>query len=514
MSEIDSQEKAVNDRVGHKAASDDEAALTDNHLHLTDAEKIISKQVARKVDKRILPLVILVYLMNYIDRNNYAAARLQGLEKDLKLVGNQYQVGLSILFVGYILAQVPSNMLINYCGRPSWYLGGFTIVWGMVSALTSLVQNYSGIIACRFLLGFVESPFFAGVMFYLSKWYTKEEVGYRMSFFYSGSLISGAFGNLIAAGILHGLNGAGGKSAWRWLYIIEGTITIAIGIVVVFVLPDFPDTWRALSPEQKRVAMKRLALEAAEADVDISGFATQRKGLKQAMSDSKTYVLALAYLCVVTTSSFQNFFPTLTATLGLSNTISLVLVAPPYLFFCVYSWGHGIMSDRLQKRFWFFMYPLPITILGFIIFMVTDNFGARYFSFFLMVFIFAPTSTTFAWISASIPRPPAKRAVAVAFINAVGNAGSIFSPYFYTKDQSPYYRKANGANIAFACAAMIFGCIHRWQMGRENARIARLEEEDTPLSDKDMAILQKTAAIEGIDVETVVRQQKGFRYIL
>lgn len=137
---------------------------------------------------------------NYIDRNNYAAARLQGLEDDLGLTGEQYQTGLSILFVGYILGQVPSNLVLNHLGRPSLYLGFFTTAWGLVSALTSLVNSYAGIVICRFVLGIVEAPFFAGVLFYLSKWYTKEELNLRMSIFYSGSLISGAFGNLIAAG--------------------------------------------------------------------------------------------------------------------------------------------------------------------------------------------------------------------------------------------------------------------------------------------------------------------------
>lgn len=121
--------------------------------------------------------------------------------------------------------QVPSNALLNFVGRPSWYLGFFIVAWGLVSACTSQVQSYGQIVACRFILGLVEAPFFAGVLFYLSKWYTKSELNLRMAIFYSGSLLSGAFGNLIAAGILGGLNGARGMSSWRWLYIIEGSIT-------------------------------------------------------------------------------------------------------------------------------------------------------------------------------------------------------------------------------------------------------------------------------------------------
>ena len=112
--------------------------------------------------------------------------------------------------------QVPSNAMLNFSGRPSFYLGFFVTAWGLVSCLTSQVTSYGDIVACRFILGLVEAPFFAGVLFYLSKWYTKGELNLRMSIFYAGSLLSGAFGNLIAAGILKGLAGKRGLAAWQW----------------------------------------------------------------------------------------------------------------------------------------------------------------------------------------------------------------------------------------------------------------------------------------------------------
>lgn len=114
-----------------------------------------------------------------------------------------------------VLMQVPSNAMLNYCGRPSWYIGFWVIAWGLVSLLTSQVKNYGSIVACRFILGVVEAPFFCGVIFYLSKWYTKQELAFRMAIFYSASLLSGAFGNLIAAGILNGLAGEKGLAAWQ-----------------------------------------------------------------------------------------------------------------------------------------------------------------------------------------------------------------------------------------------------------------------------------------------------------
>lgn len=194
------------------------------------------------------------------------------------------------------------------------------------------------------------------VIFYLSKWYTKRELSLRMALFYNGSLIAGAFGNLIAAGILGGLDGVQGIAAWRWLYILEGVVTVATGIVIVFVLPDFPESWKRLSPEMRRVAARRLALDASGSDVDESGGAkTQVDGLKLALKDPKVWILTIAYHAFIGAGGFQNFFPTLTRTLGFDDTVSLLLVAPPYLFMAFYCGFHSWLSDRVQNRFWFFM---------------------------------------------------------------------------------------------------------------------------------------------------------------
>ncbi|PWY81676.1 MFS general substrate transporter [Aspergillus sclerotioniger CBS 115572] len=480
---------------------------------LTEEEKILERQLRRRIDTLIMPLVILVYLMNYIDRNNYAAAKLQGLEQDLSLNEQKYETGLSILFVGYILMQVPSNLLLNYMGRPSLYLGFFTTVWGLVSALTSQVTKYGGIVACRFILGLVEAPFFAGVLFYLSKWYTKKELALRMSIFYSGSLLSGAFGNLIAAGILDGLAGERGMSAWQWLYIIEGSITVAIGLAICVVLPDFPDTWKLLSPEMKQVATRRLAIEAAEADVDEGGSMSQIKGLKLAFADVKTYLLAIAYMSLTAASGFQNFFPTLTETLGYNRIITLLLVAPPYVFMVVYSLAHSYLSDRFGYRFWFFVGPIPITIVGFIIFMTTDSFGPRYFSFFLMIFVFAQNGTLYSWIANAIPRPPAKRAAAYAFINSVANSASIWTPYTYLEQEAPYYYTAMGVCIGMQVLSAVVAAALYFHLNLQNKRLARLEDEDAILTDKEIRRLQRTAEVEGIDIAAARRLQKGFRYV-
>jgi MFS family permease len=417
--------------------------------------------------------------------------------------------------------QVPSNLLLNYAGRPSLYLGGFTIAWGLVSALTSQVKSFGGIVACRFILGLVEAPFFAGVLFYLSKWYTKQELAKRMAIFYSGSLISGAFGSLLAAGILGGLKGARGMGAWQWLYIIEGSITVFIGILVCLILPDFPDTWKALSPEMKRVANLRLAIDAAEADVDASGAMSQVRGMKLAFTDPKTYMLALAYMGITGAAGFQNYFPTLTKTLGYNNIISLLLVAPPYVFMVFYSYGHCYASDSLGNRFWFLMYPVAVSIVGFIIFMTCSSFGPLYFSFFLMNFVFAQNGIIYAWIANAIPRPPAKRAAALAFINSVGNSATIWTPYTYTPSSQPRYRPAMGTCIALEILAMSMFLGMRFYLQRQNKALDRQEREATQVPEGDATSKSQIAAqlegmdiSQGIDITTLNSIEKGYRYMI
>jgi len=145
-------------------------------------------------------LQIIMYIMNYIDRNALPQARLQGLEKDLGMKGVDYNIVLSLTFIGYILMQIPSNLLLGYF-RPSLYLSTVMVGWGIVSACTGATQNFSGIAACRFFLGISEAPFFAGVAFLFSGWYTRKELGKRLGIFFCGAMISGAFGGLFAAGI-------------------------------------------------------------------------------------------------------------------------------------------------------------------------------------------------------------------------------------------------------------------------------------------------------------------------
>lgn len=298
------------------------------------------------------------------------------------------------------------------------------------------------------------------------------------------------------------------------LYIIEGVITILIGIGVVIILPDFPDTWTSLSEEERHVANRRLAIDAAEADMDEAGGMSQIRGIKLALLDPKTYLLAIAYMGITGAAGFQNFFPTLTRTLGYSQTISLLLVAPPYIFMVFYSFAHCYYSDALGNRFWFLSYPVPVSIVGFVVFMSTESFGPRYFSFFLMNFVFAQNGTIYAWISSAIPRPPAKRAAALAFINSIGNSASIWTPFTYFPSSAPHYRPALGVCIGLEVLALVCFVILRWYLQRQNRELERLEGENVQLSEGEVRKLERTAEVEGVDVRQARALQKGYRYML
>ena len=259
--------------------------------NLTPEERAhLEKHLVRKIDLRLLPMIILMYIMNYLDRNNIASARLAGLQRDIVPDDTQYQTAVSILFVGYLLMQVPSNLMLNKIGKPALYLPGAMVIWGTISAATGAAQSYGGLLAIRFFLGFVEAAYFPGCLYFLSSWYTRKELSFRSALLYSGSLISGAFSGLIAAGILNNLDGARGLAAWRWLFIIEGSVTILIAFAAVFILPNLPRTTSWLTEEERQLAIWRLDEDIGEDDWIGSQAQTFWHGFRLAMADVKTWI--------------------------------------------------------------------------------------------------------------------------------------------------------------------------------------------------------------------------------
>jgi len=257
----------------------------------------VEKSLKRKLDARCA-LFVLIYIMNYLDRNNLAAARLKGLQRDLRLDDTQYATCLSILYVGYILMQVPSNILINRIARPSWYISAVMLIWGMISTLSGSAHDFTGMVLIRFFLGFVEAAFLPGALLILSKWYTRRELTVRNAILFCGNLISNAFSALIGAGVLSNMEGVLGHAAWRWLFWIEGAITMAIAISAAFILPDLPTNSRGFSQEELLMAQYRMTEDVGEADTD-SAEQGVFDGLIMVLKDIKVYVMMLTFTAYV-----------------------------------------------------------------------------------------------------------------------------------------------------------------------------------------------------------------------
>ncbi|KAG1806862.1 MFS general substrate transporter [Suillus plorans] len=452
------------------------------------ARKELERKLLRKLDLR-MSILVLIYILNYVDRNNAGAARSRGLVADLHLTDQQFATLLSILYVGYIIMQIPSNMFLNFTGKPSLYLPACMAVWGMISALTGITTNFTGAVITRFFLGFVEAAFFPGSLFLISKWYKRTEIGFRTAILYCGNIISNAFGALLASGILGGMNNVLGHAAWRWLFYLEGALTVFVAICAIFILPDFPSTTKWLSDDERRLALRRMEEDAGVGDQKETEQGGLTHGLYLAVTDWTVWWFAMAVNAIVVSLSFNAYFPTLSATLGYNPTVSLLLVAPPFVFAVIVTFCLCRHSDYKQERFYHIIGSWIAGIIGFIIAISTMNTAARYVSLFLMAQTYAGLVVMLAWMNNSFPRPPSKRAVCVAIINGFSQLGNVAGSYIWPLSWGPTYRYSYGICIAASGTAIIMAWIFKQHLISLNEKLEREEQE------------------KGI-------KEKGFRYLL
>ncbi|WOO79139.1 putative transporter [Vanrija pseudolonga] len=373
----------------------------------------------RKVDLRLMPCLFVLLILNYLDRNALSLARVQGIEADLGLKGNNFNTAISVLFCGYIIGQLPSNLVLSRV-RPSVYLSVMCVLWGIVSAATAAANNFGHLVVVRFFLGVLESPFFPGALFLLSSWYTKKELALRTSILYCGSYLSGAFAGLIAAGVQKGLKGKRGLTSWQWLFILEGSITVLAGLVAVFILPDYPATTRWLTDREKALAAYRLERDTGMLDKETMPL---RQAVKAAVKDYKLWMFALIYATMATAGGYSPFVPTVVNTFGLSPIKTLLLTAPPFLVPVITQPIVSFFSDRGPERCWHYTTPMWFAIVGFILAATTTTTAPRYLSiFFLTGGLSSSFSVLLAWVGSTFARPRTKRAAAYGIINALGNS--------------------------------------------------------------------------------------------
>lgn len=230
-----------------------------NPYDTLEVSPALDRRITRKFDTHIVPWLFGLWLLAFIDRSNIGNARIDGLATDLRLTGNKFNITLTVFYVSYVLIDVPSNWLLKWIGA-GYYLPGLMVGWGIVGTCIGSVKSYSGLIAARFFLGLCEGGLLGGMVLYLSMFYRRHELLFRLGMFYCAAPLSGAFGGLLATGLaeinFHGYN------RWPWIFFVEGAITILFGILTIFFLPHTPMQAKYLTDDERYAAVSRMKLDA------------------------------------------------------------------------------------------------------------------------------------------------------------------------------------------------------------------------------------------------------------
>jgi sugar phosphate permease len=278
---------------------------------------------------------------------NIGNARLYGLTEDLSLTGSRYQISVSILFVTYILSELPSNLVLKKL-RPSRWIAFITTGWGIVATLQGVVQSYGGLIATRLILGALEGGLFPGMAVYLTLFYTKQELALRIGYLFVSAALAGGLGGLLAYAIGN-MDGIAGQSGWRWIFILEGLPTIVLGISCWWLLADDPETAFYLTPKEKALMMVR-----KERQIGYTKAAGQmhKEDVVKGLQDWKIWMFCFGQFGADTVLyGYSTFLPTIIKGIGRWNAAQTqALTVPCYAVGAITYLLVARLSDRQQKR--------------------------------------------------------------------------------------------------------------------------------------------------------------------
>ncbi|KAJ3223639.1 hypothetical protein HK099_000877 [Clydaea vesicula] len=316
-------------------------------------KKILETKLLRKLDLRLLPILMLCYILSFLDRSNIAQARIANastnhhLAASLKLNDFEVMFSISIFFVGYIAFEVPSNLMIKRF-TPSRWISRIMVTWGITCVALGFIQNYAGLLICRLLLGIFESGFVPGVIFFLTFWYKKSEISVRIGWFFTSLTVAGIIGSLCAYGITANMNMVLNFEGWRWIFILEGVPSIIVGIFLWFYLPDYPETSKFLTIPERELLIERLKIDAAN---NLKDPHFDKVSFFLVLKDPTTYMYSVAYFCLACPMYSFNFtFPTILFQLGFSDLMAQLLSTPPFFMALVAILVVSYLSDKYQNR--------------------------------------------------------------------------------------------------------------------------------------------------------------------
>ncbi|KFH44049.1 putative transporter -like protein [Hapsidospora chrysogenum ATCC 11550] len=433
-----------------------DAADKGSDSHDDDDHGFTPKEQSRiisRIDRRLVVTVGAMYCVSLMDRTNMSAANIAGMSQELVLTGFRYNIANLVFFIPYIIFQPPSTILIRKIG-PRIHLALITLLWGAVMIGMGFVVNHSQLSGMRVLLGVLEAGFFPSCVYLLSTWYTRYEVGKRYSLFYLLGCVASAFSGILAYGLMQ-LHGRENLTGWRWIFIIEGVLTCALGIAGYWLLVDFPDSkrknWSFLGERERNWVVSRIHRDRGDARDEPFNI---RKFLG-AGTDWKIWVYAMVFFNSTTISyALAYTLPIiLIENMQFSVAEAQCLVAPPYAFAGIVMLATGWMGDKYRVRGPSILINMTLALIGLPIMGWHSDANVRYFGVFLVTAGANSNIPAVMSFQANNLRGQWKRAFCSATLVGFGGIGGIAgSLVFREQDKMTGYKP--GMYACIACALL------------------------------------------------------------
>ncbi|KZV76511.1 MFS general substrate transporter [Peniophora sp. CONT] len=450
-------------------------AVTEQYEDATSIASVdarAEKALVRKIDRRILPILCLMYLAAYLDRSNIGNARTMPQSIDAVLGGDPTGILFnwitSMFYFSYILYQLPATILAKLF-PPNLYLGISAIGWGVCSTLMSTGFNFGSLMVCRLFLGAFEAMFGPGIPLYFTHFYTKHEIGLRMAYWFSFAAVAGAFGGLIAFGVAQTDTAV---AQWRLLFIIDGIPAVLIGVVALKVLPGRPECTNFFNEDERKIALVRRN-RGTSGD---RGYKIQKRHIWSAFFDWRIYAGGVIYFAAnAVIASISAFLPTILTTLNYADAEANLMTVPPYAVTAVVLTGTSWVSDRIQLRGPFVCLSATIGAIGYLILLtVHDNAHVRYFAVFCIVAgTYTVIGITIAWYAHNLGSET-KLATGTPIYQAIGQCGSVLGSHLFPKTRGPLYERDFAVLCALEFSAAISAAILVLHYKRENSRRDRI----------------------------------------
>jgi ACS family tartrate transporter-like MFS transporter len=392
-------------------------------MHATAATRAplpVADRTRRRITRRLMPFLFLLYIVSFLDRVNISYAGLD-MTKELGFSNAVFGFGAGIFFIGYILLEIPGTLLVEMWSARKW-IARIMITWGIVAAWTGLIHTAPEFYWARFLLGVAEAGFFPGVIVYLTHWYRYEDRGKAVAMFMSAIPVSQVLGSPISAGLMkiHWL----GYSGWRWLLILEGLPAVVCGIITLFYLTDRPKDAKWLPPEERDWITGELEREKKER------MAVKHYSIWEAFRNRDVLLLTFVYFCGSNMQyGFGLWLPKMIQKLsGFSSLQTTLISALPYLVAWPFMLLVGWSSDRTRERQWHCSASFLLAACGLLLTRVNDSVGLGLVAFALAAMGIQGRLPPF-WAMPGTFLTGASAAATIGAINCIGNTGGFVGPY-------------------------------------------------------------------------------------